>query len=359
MPQATIFAPPDPSFRRLQHFAGARQHARPVDRLAAIRRGAAALREELLSQAPVPCYRSASLIRVPYPTRYALLGVATAPTPLVHILNRMFIIQFRTPAGLRTLLASPSDTVGGRETPFFKRMSRPLRFLGPRGEALLAPVLGSVEQALADAGLTPDDVDYISYDHLHTQDLRRWLGPGAYFPRAKLLVMQKEWESAHGLLPTQADWYCPHGLDGVDPGRVVLLDGDTQLGEGVALLHTPGHTEGNHSFVVRTDAGILVTSENGVGADAYAPRSSAIPGVRRHARETGAEVILNGNTLEGSVDQYLSMMEEREVAGPCPQDPSFYNVVPSSELTAYWAFPGIRPTFSFGDLRFGQATRRA
>jgi hypothetical protein len=131
-----------------------------------------------------------------------------------------------------------------------------------------------------------------------------------------------------------------------------------QLGEGVALLHTPGHTEGNHSFVVRTEAGILVTSENGVGADAYAPLSSAIPGVRRHARETGAEVILNGNTLEGSVDQYLSMIQEREVAGPCPQDPAFYNVVPSSELSAYWAFPGIRPTFSFGELRFGQATRR-
>ena len=64
-------------------------------------------------------------------------------------------------------------------------------------------------------------------------------------------------------------------------------------------------------------------------------------------------MILNGNTLEGGLDQYLSMVQEKEIAGKSIRDSDFYNVVNSSELTAYWAFPGIKPTFSFGDLKFG------
>jgi hypothetical protein len=53
------------------------------------------------------------------------------------------------------------------------------------------------------------------------------------------------------------------------------------------------------------------------------------------------------------------MIQEREIAGRSPRNPEFYNCYPSSELTAYWAFPGIKPTFSFGELEFGtpQVTR--
>ena len=133
-------------------------------------------------------------------------------------------------------------------------------------------------------------------------------------------------------------------------------DGDTMLGESVALMRTPGHTEGNHSFVAHTPEGIMVTSENGVAPDAYAPRSSRIPGVARYAEKTGMEVILNGNTLEGGLDQYISMVQEKEVAGPSVRNPDFPNMVCSSELAAFWAFPGVAPTMSFGDLSFGRVT---
>ena len=75
--------------------------------------------------------------------------------------------------------------------------------------------------------------------------------------------------------------------------------------------------------------------------------------VCQYALDTGMEVVLNGNTLEGGIDQYLSMILEREIAGLSERNPSFYNVVPSSELQAYWGFPGIKPTFSFGELSFG------
>lgn len=348
--------PADPALRPLSDFKGARDSLSPQERLRQIRRRAAAFRERLLSQPAVRFYQSCPLVRVPYPTRFGFLNACTVPMPMMHIVNRLFVVQFDTPAGLRTLLCSPSDVIGGRETPYFKRLARRAALLGERGERLMAPILGSVEGWLETLGLRPEQIDYLSYDHLHTQDLRRWLGSGdrpGFFPRARLLVMRKEWESAQALLPPQADWYCPRGTEGIDPARVELLDGDVMLGESVALLHTPGHTEGNHSFVVRTPRGLLVTSENGVGADSYAPLASRIPGLRRYAQDTGVEVILNGNTQEGGLDQYLSMVQEKEIAGPCPDNPSFFNVATSSEMDAYWLFPGLRPTYRFGDLRFG------
>jgi hypothetical protein len=352
----------DPVIRPIDHFAGARDAAGPEDRLREVRRRARRLREELLSAPPVSCYRSRGLVRVPYPTRYGLRDAFRGPTPFMHIVNRVFIVQFEAEGAMRTLLVSPSDVRANAETPFFKRLGGSFGPLQEAGRRLVAPELGTVQAHLAEAGLLPEDIDYITYDHLHTQDVRRWLGsrgaPGL-FPRAKLLVMQKEWHSALALSPPQRDWYCPGGIDGVDPARVVLLDGDVMLGKNVALLHTPGHTEGNHSIVVRTSDGIFVTSENGIGPDAYAPSASRIPGVARYAAETGMEVVLNGNTLERGLDQYISMVQEKEIAGPSRQNPDFPNMVCSSELGAHWLFPGLRPTFSFGDLTLGAPVRPA
>jgi hypothetical protein len=268
----------------------------------------------------------------------------------------MIVVQYQTEAGVKTLLFSPSDIDRNGETPYLKRLWTAAGPLSGLTSKLLARRHSTVQQALASIGLLPEDVDYITYDHLHTQDLRGWLGtcgePG-YFPNAKLLIMRQEWESTRGLLPPQRDWYCPDGIDGIDGRRVVLLDSDVLLGEGAALVQTPGHTEGNHSLVLHTDKGLLVSSENGVAADSYAPLKSRIPGVRSYARNTGMEVVLNGNTLERGIDQYLSMIKEKTIAGPCPDNPDFSNFYPSSELTPFRLFPGLRPTFSLGPLRFG------
>lgn len=347
------------ALRPLPHFQGARDSGSAQRCLREIQRRARTLREEMLAGPQVVYYRSFPLVRVPYPVEYGFWRAAKVRTPLLHILNRLFVVQFKTARGdVKTLLFSPSDVEGNKETPFFKRLKDKARLLGKVGERLLAPVYNSVEGCLERVGLRPEDVDYISYDHLHTQELRRWLGghagQPAVFPNAKLLVMKDEWESVFGLLPFQAQWYCPGGCDGIDPEKLILLETDTALGEGVALVRTPGHTPGNHSLVAHTPAGLLVSSENGISADSYAPLSSRISGVASYARSTGVEVILNGNVLDtGTIEQYLSMMKEREIAGPASENPAFYNVVPSSEFSAYWAFPGIKPTFSFGELEFG------
>lgn len=57
----------------------------------------------------------------------------------------------------------------------------------------------TVLNILKQIGLRPEDIDYITYDHLHTQNVTRWLGANGQapiFPNAKLLIMREEWESA-------------------------------------------------------------------------------------------------------------------------------------------------------------------
>jgi len=351
---------PDPNLSALPDLDGAFAHAAPQERLAHARRGARTLRARLLAAPPVTFYRTVDLVRVPYPTRFALRAACTSPVPYVHLQNRMIVVQLPGPDGPLTLLIGPSDVQANQATPYLRRLARKARLLGRRGEALLAPRESTVEAGLGEIGLRPEDVGYITFDHLHTQDLRRWLGTSdtpAYFPRAKLLVTRQEWISAHALLPPQAEWYCPGGLAGVSDDRVALLDGGALLGESVALVPTPGHTLGNHSIAVHTPEGVLVTSENGVCADAYAPLRSAIPGLRAHAMATGEEVVLNGNTMEGGLDQYVSMILEAELAGPSARNPDFPGVVPSSELVSWWMAPGIEPTFSHGSLCLGCPAR--
>jgi len=348
--------------RAVDDFLDVRKYASPQERLRAVKKSAQGFRERMLDADPVLHYSNHGLVRVPYPTKYAFLNACSVPTPYLHIVNKMFVVQFATPDGTKTLLVSASDVNANKETPFFKRLASGYGKLSGPMEKFLAPIEGTVEQALSKLGVRPEDVDYLTYDHLHTQDLRGWLGGGGkdpVFPNAKLLVMRQEWESTLSLLPPQRDWYCPQGIDGIDPDKVIALEGDVMLGDGVALVCTPGHTEGNHSIVVRTPEGLMVTSENGVSPDSYAPLESKIPGVRQYAQDTGMEVILNGNSLEGGIDQYLSMVLEREIAGKSVRNPSFYNVLPSSELQSYWGFPGIKPTFSFGEVSFGspQTTR--
>lgn len=350
--------------KAIHDFDDVRQSPLPQERLKAARKQASAFRERFMDEAPVQFYQSADMVRVPYPTWYAYSGVYTQSTykfPYLHILNRIFIVQYHDFSGeLKTLLFSPSDIEADRETPFFKRLTDKMPNWSPL-ENVVAPIIRDVTGALAEVGLSPEDVDYISYDHLHTQDIRRWLGTKdkpAYFPNAKLLVHEQEWLSTTSLLPVQADWYCPNGIEGVDPDKVIRFTGSIQLGEGIALVHTPGHTEGNHSLVARVPDGIRVTSENGVGADAYAPMNSKVNAIHRYAKQTGIEVILNGNTLEGSNEQYISMVIEKTIAGPS-NNPDFPNCASSSEATPYWLFPGHKVSHLIGEVKFGSLQKKS
>lgn len=349
------------NYRPITTFDGARKARGQQARVEDTRAAAQDFRRDMLAGPKVRYFESFDLITLVFPTRYGLRNAYRAErlNKYLYITNRMFVIQYDTADGLKTLLASPSDHERNGETPFFRRLQdRTPDFvlkLAVRRHA-------TVPQVLQRIGLAPEAVDYIAYDHLHTQDVRRWLGTPqqeALLPRARLLVHEQEWASALDLNPYQRDWYCPHGLAGIPEDRIIRFSGSVRLGDGVALVHTPGHTEGNHSLVVHTDEGLWVSSENGISVDAYAPLHSTIWGVAKYARTIGSEVIINGNTLESAVDQYISMVQELTIAGPSARNANYPNIFPSSELTPSWLSPGTRPSFVVRHAVHGQLTRPA
>ena len=350
-----------PLFAPLPALAEARTERVPGLKLERLRRAALLAREAFVATGPVEAVATCDLVTFPYPSRFAFSGGAHALSPYVMMKNRMQVVQFVDREGeRRTMLFNPSDYEKGHAAPFYRALRE--RYGAFVSDKVMSTRHGSVQSHLASLGLTPADVDYIAFDHLHIQDLRRWLGDGStpgLFPRARLLVPRAEWECVQHLHPMQEAWYVPDGAKGVAEERVVLLEGDAWLGPGAALLMTPGHTVGNMSLAVATREDVCVVSENGVAAECYTPERSHIPGVRASAEQLGLEVVLNGNTRESSLDQYSSMIVEKLFAGRSRVDGAYVNFHPSSELTASWLSPGLGPTLTLPPPAHGQVQRPA
>jgi hypothetical protein len=337
------------------------------ERLDRVRALAPRFRERVLASGRVAGLRTFDVTALPYPTTFAFAGAARSPLPYIVMTNRVNVVQFEdSDRKMRVLLFNPTDVERSAKTPFFADLRSRM------GEAISTRLLSLLKkptpaERLAALGLRPEDVDYIAFDHMHTQDVRGLLGTGAakdgerlpaVFPNAKLLIWRPELDIFRALHPLQRPWYIPEGVRHVSADRIVVCDGDVLLGKGVALMRTPGHTVGNWSLVVSTDNGVWAVSENGVAADAYAPEASRIPGLRRHAHREGIEVILNSNTLEGRNEQYTSMVLEKLVVDRCRDNPDFYQHFSSSELTATPLTPGLSPTYRHGGIESGEIRRR-
>lgn len=336
------------------------------ERLTQARSLAPRFRERLFASGRVVAVRTFDNSALPYPTTFAFAGAALSPVPYVVMTNRVNVVQFEDDdRKLRTLLFNPTDVERSARTPFFADLRARM------GESISTKLMAALRkptivERLASIGVGPEQVDYIAFDHLHTQDVRALLGTTPsrdeealrpLFPKAKLLVWRPELDIFRGVHPLQRPWYIAECVRHVSADRFVVCDGDVLLGKGVALVRTPGHTVGNWSLAINTDNGVWTVSENGVSADSYSPEVSSIPGLRRHARRTGEEVVLNANTLEGRNEQYTSMVLERSIADRCRDNPDFVQHFPSSELTATPLTPGLWPTYRHGGIESGEVRR--
>ncbi|MDQ3936341.1 MAG: hypothetical protein M3340_17110 [Actinomycetota bacterium] len=324
------------------------------ERPAAIREAAEVFRGRFKEQGTVQSVQSVDLVAAGYPTAYAFGGAAKGLNPFVNIVNRLVIVRFEDFEGQSRVLAwEPTVPEGSQEAPFYEQLLE--RYGEWLSNNIFATYYNDIEQALAKCGLTPADVDYVAFDHLHVQDPRMMLGTDtqpAFYPNAKMLAQHKEVDTFKSLHPTQWAWYVDGGMDGIPDERLILFDGDVEIGRGLAFLWTPGHTDGNMSLCVNTPDGIWVSSENGVAADNWHPHLSKIPGVRKWAQFFNRDVVMNSNTLEDSLDQYDSMVKEHAVADPSPRDPRWKQVLPSSELARFKRQWPVVPTHFFGGISY-------
>ncbi len=348
-----------PGPERIADLDQAWREAHPGAQLRAVRRGAEQLRERFAAGPRCVSVRTMPLTNLAYPTRYAFWGAALSLAPFVTMTHRCVLVQFFRNGELHNLLFNPTDIDGARATPFFARM---IEQLGERVSDLVAKRFEPLEQQLARHGLQPEDIDYVAFDHFHTQDLRGLLGTAdgsrpPRFPNAKLLAPKNEWEDWDDLHPLQRAWFVRDGKLGVRTDDVILTEGDLALGDGVMLLRTPGHTSGNQTLFVNTESGVWGISENGTCADNWSPLESRIRGLASTCKKQDLDIVLNANTPELGAIQYTSMLLERTLVDRVRRAPAFVQMFASSEVTPSLLAPGLSPTLVHRAITHGEVAR--
>jgi hypothetical protein len=347
-----------PWVKSLHDLDDARNVALPGPRMDALVAAGEKLGDQLRAGPRVRCVRTLPLTTLLYPTKYAFSAACRVPVPMVVMSHRALLIQVDTEDGVKNILFNPSVYEASVEAPYFRKL---VDQFGERMAGILVKQSGTADTQLAAHGLSVEDIDVLAFDHFHVQDLRPLLGsagvPGqpdqaGMFPNALLLAPKIEWQEWEHLHESQRAWYVADGKRGVPEDRVVLTDNDLSLGDGCLLLRTPGHTSGNQTLFCHAERGVFGCSENGTCVDNWAPQMSRIPGLAETARAQDLRFILNTNTPETAV-QYTSMALERSLVDPLAEAPAFPQMFSSSEVTAHWMAPGVRPTASIGERDSG------
>lgn len=114
-----------------------------------------------------------------------------------------------------------------------------------------------VLDALAGEGLSPTDISTVLYTHLHNDHA----GGCALFPDAMTIFQKDELDNCLNPLPSQK---IRRDYDPRTPGdlatlkNIKMVDGDFDMGNGIRLFKTPGHTAGGMAIQVQTEEGKYV-----------------------------------------------------------------------------------------------------
>jgi N-acyl homoserine lactone hydrolase len=128
-------------------------------------------------------------------------------------------------------------------------------------EELYQPVRRPLDEALAAAGVTTDDIRIVVNCHLHLDHC----GGNPRFPDRPIFAQQVEFDAAH-----REEDYLIVSLYDFPEARYELHGGEADVATGVRVVPTPGHTPGHQSLVVETDAGRVVLAGQAVnGATDY------------------------------------------------------------------------------------------
>lgn len=337
------------------------RETRPGLLLADMRARGDAFAPRFKADGPVRGFRTLDLLPFPYPVEFGFWHAAPTRAKYLLMRNRCNLVEFEDWSGeLRTLLVNPTEADLSAKAGFFEQVRRELAPFVPR--EVLRRADGPAALARKRLGVDPAKIDFVTFDHLHVQDLRRGLvgedGRPPLYPKARLIVNRRELETLQCLHPLQRPWWIEEALLGVPADRILAVEGSVWLGKGLALVWTPGHTLGNHSIVFHAAGrGVFAISENGICPESYLPAASAIGSLREHARKYGAEVVLNGNALESSLSQYTSMVLEKSLVDRGDAGSEIPNIYCSSPFIRSPLAWGIGPRHVVAPIDTGELTR--
>ncbi len=148
----------------------------------------------------------------------------------------------RTPRHTILIDAGIGDKMSAKETSIYAIDRRP-----------------GLEQALADAGVTPADVDVVIATHLHFDHVgglttRRGEAIVPVFPNARHYIRQAEWADATHTHERNRASYLPGDFVPLrDAGLVDFTHADGEILPGISVWRTGGHTM--HHQIVRIESG--------------------------------------------------------------------------------------------------------
>lgn len=122
----------------------------------------------------------------------------------------------------------------------------------------------NLKDVLASKGINPAEVRTIIFTHLHQDHCFNL----ELFPKASMYVQKIELQ--HAVTPTkvEAKSYQKFDLPGLPAwarafGRLITIEGDRKLLDGIEVLFTPGHTPGSQTVAVDTRGGkYLLVGDN-------------------------------------------------------------------------------------------------
>lgn len=181
----------------------------------------------------------------------------------------------RIPLGLRCLLVETPDAlvlidtgVGNKEDEKFRSI------YGIQNEG--SPT--RLEDAVRDAGFTPEDVDIVIDTHLHFDHA----GGNTFrdadgeirlaFPRARHVVQRGEWEFAHSTNERIRASYLPDNFDPVEAaGRFDFVEGEADIVPGIRVIPTPGHIPHHQSVLISSEGEAAIFLADLVPTAAHLP----------------------------------------------------------------------------------------
>lgn len=135
----------------------------------------------------------------------------------------------------------------------------------------MGPILGHIPEALAAAGVRPEEIDTVIITHLHPDHANGLVGIGgtAAFPAAEVVVAAPEFAFWHddgirSKAPDQMKPYFEIARKSLVPyhGKVRKIEGEVEIAPGIRALPAPGHTPGHLALRIGSgDANLLLLTD--------------------------------------------------------------------------------------------------
>ncbi|HBM15913.1 MAG TPA: hypothetical protein DD381_06175 [Lentisphaeria bacterium] len=161
------------------------------------------------------------------------------------------------------------------------------------------------------AGITPEDIDYVIFTHLHWDHMGDTLRA---FKKAKFVVQKEQWNFMLNCRDDQEIFYHTSRIicqdKAISPDRWVFVAGKTQLLPGITLIPTPGHSPAHQCVLIDTvkDSKLMVLGD--AANTKYIVENKVLSGVVNNKEayinslnliETLADCVIGGHEIDGLV----------------------------------------------------------